>query len=149
MLQPSGLNIREKLQKYCEMSMLKFAGLLAYGCQGMALLSNEDQKTSYHFGKHLGMGLKVLSDIKSYMKDKVRLESFPVLFAAHEFPQIEGLLHSGARDAVKRLVEQAHGVEWARKLAIQHLSEALATAESFSQRVEVQSQVGVLAKHLY
>lgn len=115
----------------------------------MALLSKEDQGTSYHFGKHLGMGLKVLSDVKNYMKDKVRLESFPVLFAAHEFPQIEELLQAGARDAVKLLVEQAHGVEWARKLAIQHLTEALVTAESFTRRVEVQGQVGALAKHLY
>jgi len=144
-----GEKVSDKLRNYCNASFNRAASLMAYGCQGIAYLGKADPSTAFEYGKHLGMALKIIGDIKDNLEDKVKFWSFPTLFAANEYPEIETLIEQGNHDQAKQLIKQAKGVDWARKMAIHHLEAAIRHAKSQRSNQELVSLAGSFSSKLY
>mmetsp|Transcript_19911 Transcript_19911/g.19932 ORF Transcript_19911/g.19932 Transcript_19911/m.19932 type:complete len:195 (-) Transcript_19911:30-614(-) len=143
-----GETISQALVNYCALCFYKTASIMANGCQGIAFLGNSDMKRSYDYGKHLGMALGVVGDIKDYLNGKIRYNSFPVLFAAGTHTNIYELIGNKQENLVKEMVADANGVNWAKKLAIHHIEAALETAKLFEDPKDLVSLTASIANSL-
>lgn len=129
-LQIKSESIKQRLMEYCTVSYYKSASLIANGCKGIAILGqNSNSNLAYEYGKHLGMALKVISDVRDFMNDKVTLNSFPVLYASKKYPQIQSFIEQGETNTAIDLVYEGKGLDWSRKMALHHIEAALQCIE--------------------
>lgn len=147
-LGPKGDDPTQALLNYCALCFYRTASIMANGCQGIAYLANGDIKKSYNYGKHLGMALSVVSDIKDIMNDKIQYSSFPVLFAAMKYPSMQELIVNKQFNIAKELIFASNGIEWARKLALHHIEDAIKAAQEFKNPNDLVSLAANISQSL-
>eukprot|EP01080_Neovahlkampfia_damariscottae_P002789 gene2789-4197_t len=141
-------------EEYLSKSFFKTASLIAQSSESTALLANlseEDAKSCFDFGKHLGLAYQLVDDSLDFTSNaeelgkpssgadmKLGLTTAPVHFAIQEFPEILEFVerkYENPNDIEKTIefVKKSNGVEKAKLLAATHCKKAIESLKNFEQ----------------
>uniref|UniRef100_A0A7E4VEZ2 Solanesyl-diphosphate synthase 1, mitochondrial n=1 Tax=Panagrellus redivivus TaxID=6233 RepID=A0A7E4VEZ2_PANRE len=146
---PSELEPAQRFQHYMTKTFYKTASLFANSCKSVAMLaglSESHQKDAFDYGRHLGLGFQLVDDMLDYVASSAvlgkpsvsdlrqGLATCPVLFAAHDYPELNALINrrfrqDGDVERALNIVMNSTGLEQTRELAKEHSLAAVSLAE--------------------
>lgn len=135
----------ERYNHYMKKTFKKTASLIANSCKAVSLLSqcsDDIVEVSYEYGKHIGIAFQLVDDLLDFISNevvlgkpasadlKLGLATAPVLYAAHQFPEINPMIMrrftmAGDVERTLELVSKSDGITHTRYLAEEHCKEAI------------------------
>jgi len=139
----------DRFQLYLDKTFNKTASLMAYSCQSVAILANQERAdaeivtTAYRFGQNIGIAFQLVDDWLDFVASADQLgkpsggadlglgiATAPVLFASEQFPRLNVLIlrqfsQPGDVQEAFQLVLESEGLEQTKRLALRYSQEAL------------------------
>jgi len=138
----------DRFQLYLDKTFNKTASLMAYSCQSVAILANQEAAdpevvaTAYRFGQNIGIAFQLVDDWLDFVASADQLgkpagadlglgiATAPVLFASEQFPRLNTLIlrqfnQPGDVQEAFQLVLKSEGLEQTKRLASRYSQEAV------------------------
>merc|ERR1712154_307581 len=161
----------DRFQLYLDKTFNKTASLMAYSCQSVAILANQERAdaeivaTAYRFGQNIGIAFQLVDDWLDFVASADQLgkpagadlglgiATAPVLFASEQFPRLNSLIlrqfsQPGDVEEAFQLVLESEGLEQTKRLASRYSQEAveclkgMRDGEARSGLLELAAQLG-------
>jgi len=162
----------DRFQLYLDKTFNKTASLMAYSCQSVAILANQEMadteivSTAYRFGQNIGIAFQLVDDWLDFVASADQLgkpsggadlglgiATAPVLFASEQFPTLNTLIlrqfsQPGDVEEAFQLVLKSEGLEQTKRLASRYSQEAveclkgMRDGEARSGLLELAAQLG-------
>ncbi|KAH9271520.1 hypothetical protein BASA83_006375 [Batrachochytrium salamandrivorans] len=141
---------QDRFQYYMEKTYMKTASLIAISCRASAVLggcTDSVADLAYLYGRNLGLAFQLVDDMLDFVVTadqfgkpvnadlKLGLATAPVLYAAHQFPELYPLIErkfesKGDVELALDLVHKSNGVSQTRDLAAAYCQEAISAISS-------------------